>query len=375
MPCRAAKDLECVFPIWFTQCDRVWFKLAMLRPCHALTMPFFSRPRHSTAVERRPVGYLPALGFFRLPRGVPRRLLSEAYQSPSQRSIPTTVKSGSSILQKRRSVKLLDLQFGYFRLPRGLSRRTRHCRSRAGARYGMCELTARHGRGTAWARHGRGMGTACYVWIGLNSASAIIAVLFERFGQLSIRYIVITFCLVLLWSTQRFVWRVMCHGTGHQTILWNYAIVLGESAAVVFRVQASSVVMMYLRSRQLDDLVRVVYCLLSKGLTYRNPSTMGMFCQFRISDIRYFPLVSSFSNCSLDPKARTTFCCQDLGLANRCFFFSGKVSSFHSWRRTALCCSNSSLFFRWVCCYSNLLFVTNFGIDPKTCWHSCLVLN
>ena len=41
---------------------------AMPRPCHALTMPFFSRPRHSTAIKRRPVGYLPAFGFFRLPR-------------------------------------------------------------------------------------------------------------------------------------------------------------------------------------------------------------------------------------------------------------------------------------------------------------------
>jgi hypothetical protein len=59
------------------------------RQCHALTMPFFSRPRHSMAVERRPVGYLPAFGFFRLPRGVPRSLLSEAYQFSSQRSIPT----------------------------------------------------------------------------------------------------------------------------------------------------------------------------------------------------------------------------------------------------------------------------------------------
>jgi hypothetical protein len=108
LPCRAAKGLECVFPTWFTQCSRVWFTLAMPRPCHALTMPFFSRPRHSTDVERRPVGYLPAFGFFRQPRGVPRRLLSEAYQSSSKRSIPTTVKSGSSTLQKRRSVKLLD---------------------------------------------------------------------------------------------------------------------------------------------------------------------------------------------------------------------------------------------------------------------------
>jgi len=55
-----------------------------LHPCHALTMPFFSRPCHSMAIERRPVGYLPAFVFFWLPCRVPRRLLSEAYQSSSQ---------------------------------------------------------------------------------------------------------------------------------------------------------------------------------------------------------------------------------------------------------------------------------------------------
>ena len=54
LPCRAAKVLECVVHIWFTQCGRVWVTLAMPRPCLALTMPFFSRPRHSTTVERRP---------------------------------------------------------------------------------------------------------------------------------------------------------------------------------------------------------------------------------------------------------------------------------------------------------------------------------
>jgi len=42
-------------------------------------MPFFSRLRHSTAVERRPVGYLLTFGFFRLPRGVPRKLLSGVF--------------------------------------------------------------------------------------------------------------------------------------------------------------------------------------------------------------------------------------------------------------------------------------------------------
>jgi hypothetical protein len=84
LPCRAAKGLECVFPIWFTQCSRVWFTLAMPRPCPAPTTPFFSRPRHRTAVERRPVGDRPAFDLFRLPRGVLRRLLSEAYQSQMQ---------------------------------------------------------------------------------------------------------------------------------------------------------------------------------------------------------------------------------------------------------------------------------------------------
>jgi len=47
LPYHAAKGLECVFPIWFTQCGRVWFALAMPRPCHAQTMLFFSRPRPS----------------------------------------------------------------------------------------------------------------------------------------------------------------------------------------------------------------------------------------------------------------------------------------------------------------------------------------
>jgi hypothetical protein len=30
LPCRAAKGLECVFPIWFTHCGRVWFTLHIL---------------------------------------------------------------------------------------------------------------------------------------------------------------------------------------------------------------------------------------------------------------------------------------------------------------------------------------------------------
>ena len=52
LPCRAAKGLECVFPIWFTQCGLVWFTLAMPCPCHAPTMSFFSRPCCVVAMRR-----------------------------------------------------------------------------------------------------------------------------------------------------------------------------------------------------------------------------------------------------------------------------------------------------------------------------------
>jgi hypothetical protein len=100
LPCCAAKGLDSVFRIWFTQCGRVWFTHAMPRPCCARAMPRpcrfesdFSRPGYSaawtwysmcelaSAVQRRHVDDLPAVGFFRLPRGVHRRLLLEAYQS------------------------------------------------------------------------------------------------------------------------------------------------------------------------------------------------------------------------------------------------------------------------------------------------------
>jgi hypothetical protein len=96
LPYRAAKGLDCVFPIWFTQCGRVWFTHAMPCLCRAHAMPRpcryeseFLRPRHSaawarhghsmtcelaSAVQRLHVGDLRAFGFFWLPRGFPRRL-------------------------------------------------------------------------------------------------------------------------------------------------------------------------------------------------------------------------------------------------------------------------------------------------------------
>jgi hypothetical protein len=47
--CRAAKRLDCVFPIWFTQCGRVWFTHVMPWQCHTTTMPFWKRLLKATA--------------------------------------------------------------------------------------------------------------------------------------------------------------------------------------------------------------------------------------------------------------------------------------------------------------------------------------
>jgi len=55
VPYRAAKCLEC---------GRGSFTFTMPGPHRAPTMPFFSRPRHSTSDERRNLGYLHAFRYF-----------------------------------------------------------------------------------------------------------------------------------------------------------------------------------------------------------------------------------------------------------------------------------------------------------------------
>jgi hypothetical protein len=112
LPCRAAKGLDCVFPIWFTQCVRVLFTHAMPHPCHATTMPIWKRLLKATT--QRGMGAICAWpGMCELSSAVQRRHVGD---------LPV---------------------FGFFRLPRGLSRRTRHSRKMAGARHGMCELAFR----------------------------------------------------------------------------------------------------------------------------------------------------------------------------------------------------------------------------------------
>ena len=100
LPCRAAKSLECVFPIWFTQCGRVWLTLAM--PCsdHAVILKATAR-RPCCAVALRRTAW---------------------------------TEHGMASLNQTRS----------------------HCVNQMGKTHSK-PLATRHCRGTAWVRHGHGM--------------------------------------------------------------------------------------------------------------------------------------------------------------------------------------------------------------------------
>jgi hypothetical protein len=80
-------------------------------------------------------------------------LLSEAYQSSSQRSIPTTVKNGSSTLQKKYDQFMLNCW----------TNRSVISGYHADFHEGHGTVGAWQGRGRAGERHGRGMGTTCCV--------------------------------------------------------------------------------------------------------------------------------------------------------------------------------------------------------------------
>ena len=112
LPCRAAKGLQCVFPIWFTHCGRVWSTL----PCHAHAMlrPCRSSQGHSTA---RP--------------------------SRDGRTVPWPWENGMIRAWHGRGMASVN--------------QTRpHCVNQMGKTYSK-PLAARHGRGTAWARYGHGI--------------------------------------------------------------------------------------------------------------------------------------------------------------------------------------------------------------------------
>jgi hypothetical protein len=85
-PCHSTKALDCVFPIWFTQCGHVWFTHSMSFPCHATNMPIRKWTLKAMADSWHVRGRVTACWRYvgDLPLLVPGSLLSEAYQSQMQ---------------------------------------------------------------------------------------------------------------------------------------------------------------------------------------------------------------------------------------------------------------------------------------------------
>jgi hypothetical protein len=161
MPC-ATKGLECVFPIWFTQCSRVWFKLAMPCPCHAPTVPFFSRPRQSSPLRDGLWATCPrsaSSGYHaEFHEGCYQTHTSLKCRWPLCNQTPFVMdeeKSGSRTLQKRQlhywtRIRIFPAIMRTFTKDTALSEKDR------GVAWHVW-INARHDRGTAWARHGYSM--------------------------------------------------------------------------------------------------------------------------------------------------------------------------------------------------------------------------
>ena len=108
LPCRAATGLECVFPIWFTQCGRVWFTLAM--PCsdHAVLLKATTQHVRRETACGLPARFRPLPASTRISTKVVTRLRCRWPVWNQTRFVVDERKRGSSTLQKRWSVTLLD---------------------------------------------------------------------------------------------------------------------------------------------------------------------------------------------------------------------------------------------------------------------------
>ena len=164
LPCRAAKGLECVFPIWFTQCGRVWFTLAMPRPCHP--RPCHSSQGHVTAWPSREGLWAncprsPSSGYHAEFHEVIRRIpISDAGgQWETKHRLSWTRKRVVAAQYKKKKKRCYPVRI----FPATMRTFTKDT------------APSEQSRGAAWhvwinARHGNGMRAAYYVWIGLKAA-------------------------------------------------------------------------------------------------------------------------------------------------------------------------------------------------------------
>ena len=168
LPCRATKGLECVFPIWFTQCGRVWFTLAMPCPCHAPTMLLPWKERHGLSMAWAWVWHGKASVNQTRPRCV-----NQMGKTNSKTSEVRQGKAGerhgpqhSMAVERRPCCAVALRRTAWSEHGKASVNQTRpHCVNQIGKTY-FKPLAARHGRGTAWQRNG--MGAASNVWIGLT---------------------------------------------------------------------------------------------------------------------------------------------------------------------------------------------------------------
>jgi len=123
LPCRAAKGLDWVFPIWFTQCERVWFTHSMPCPCCASTTPFWKRLLKATAQHGMGTAWHVWINIGRREKawGLPARV----------RLLPATMRSSTKVVI--RGIPISDAG-GQCETKQRLSRTHRACSSKSSRR-------------------------------------------------------------------------------------------------------------------------------------------------------------------------------------------------------------------------------------------------
>ena len=159
LPCHAAKGLEWVFPIWFTQCGPVCFTLAMPRPCHPL--PCHSSKCHGAAWPSRKSLWT------NCPRSASSGYHAE-FREVVIRRIPISDAGGQCETKHRLSWTRKIVVAAHYKKDdllhcwtssrifpatmRTFTKDTALSEQGRGAAWHVW-INARHGRGTAWARH------------------------------------------------------------------------------------------------------------------------------------------------------------------------------------------------------------------------------
>ena len=161
------------FTIWFTQCGRVWFTLAVTRPCHP--RPCHSSQAHDIAWPSRKSLWT------NCPRSASSGYHAEFHEVVIRR-IPISDAGGQCDTKHRLSwtrkrvvaahYKKADLLHCwtcsriFLATMRTFTKDMTLSEQGRGAAWHVW-INAQRGRETAWERHGRSMGVVCYVWIGL----------------------------------------------------------------------------------------------------------------------------------------------------------------------------------------------------------------